>query len=473
DCVSPQHSNIADRPVQFLANKKPPTDKNIKNEPIEEAGTFGLTKETSPKQFDGFEGQLLHKPTLLKTVPEQIGEEIASGTLKNSEEQTQVPCLDAKVGKQAENSGDTKKFNTQIEKEDPEVLQKRYHIGRILGDGNFAVVRLARRRETGQLYAMKIIDKTKLKGKENMLQNEISIMHQCNHPNIVRLIEEFETPNEVWLAMEFVKDGDLFDGITKSVKFSEPVAAVIVADLANALFYLHCRSIVHRDLKPENVLLWRQADGKIRVKLADFGLALEIRRNLYTICGTPTYIAPEILCERGYGLEVDMWALGIITYIMLCGFAPFRTPDRRQSKLFDSIKRGVFVYLSPYWDEVSQAAKDLISQLLVVQPRKRLTALETITHPWVFAEGCTLKLEDPQATMQMDQQRRALRLNLEKRIHEVTSNSHKLNNQFTPVTQPTGPPNNSLPTLFHAVTKPEVVDAKPTPHFPCIYRRIS
>ncbi|KAF6778736.1 hypothetical protein AHF37_01978 [Paragonimus kellicotti] len=138
---------------------------------------------------------------------------------------------------------------------DPEVLQKRYHIGRILGDGNFAVVRLARRRETGQLCAMKIIDKAKLKGKENMLQNEISIMHQCNHPNIVRLIEEFETPKEVWLTMEFVKDGDLFDGITKSVKFSEPVAAVIVADLANALFYLHCRSIVHRDLKPENVLV--------------------------------------------------------------------------------------------------------------------------------------------------------------------------------------------------------------------------
>ncbi|KAA3676113.1 doublecortin-like kinase 3, partial [Paragonimus westermani] len=355
----------------------------------------------------------------------------------------------------------------------PEILQKRYHIGRILGDGNFAVVRLARRRETGQLYAMKIIDKAKLKGKENMLQNEISIMHQCNHPNIVRLIEEFETPNEVWLAMEFVKDGDLFDGITKSVKFSEPVAAVIVADLANALFYLHCRSIVHRDLKPENVLLWRQPDGKIRVKLADFGLALEIRRNLYTICGTPTYIAPEILCERGYGLEVDMWALGIITYIMLCGFAPFRTPDRRQSKLFESIKRGVFVYLSPYWDDVSQAAKDLVSQLLVVQPRKRLTALETIIHPWVFAEGCAMKLEDSQATIQMDQQRRALRLNLEKRIHVVTSDSQALNNPFTPATQPTGLINNSLPTLFHAVTKPEAVNAKPNLHFPDIYRRIS
>ncbi|KAF6778735.1 hypothetical protein AHF37_01977 [Paragonimus kellicotti] len=168
-----------------------------------------------------------------------------------------------------------------------------------------------------------------------------------------------------------------------------------------------------------------------------------------------------------------MWALGIITYIMLCGFAPFRTPNRRQSKLFESIKRGVFVYLSPYWDDVSQAAKDLISQLLVVQPRKRLTALETITHPWVFAEGCTWKLENSQATIQMDQQRRALRLNLEKRIHEVTSNSQALNSQFTAATQPIGPSSNSLPTLFPAVTKPQVVDTKPTLQFPYIYRRIS
>ncbi|TPP60117.1 Serine/threonine-protein kinase DCLK2 [Fasciola gigantica] len=182
---------------------------------------------------------------------------------------------------------------------DTDFLDQRYHIGRTLGDGNFAVVRLARRRDTGQQYAIKMIDKTKLKGKESMLFNEVTIMHRCNHPNIVRLYEEFETPKEIWLSMEYVKDGDLFDGITKSMKYSEVTASGIVRDLAGALFYLHCRSIVHRDLKPENVLLYRQPDGRIRVKLADFGLALEVKRDLHTICGTPTYIAPEILTERG------------------------------------------------------------------------------------------------------------------------------------------------------------------------------
>ncbi|CAH8832502.1 unnamed protein product [Trichobilharzia szidati] len=277
---------------------------------------------------------------------------------------------------------------------DPEFLSKRYHIGRKLGDGNFAIVKLGKRRDTNDQYAVKIIDKNKITGKEAMLLNEISILHHCSHPNIVRLYEEFETSNEIWLVMEFVKDGDLFDGITQATKFTEPVAAGIVSDLANALFYLHCRSIVHRDLKPENVLLLRQKNGQIRVKLADFGLAIVVKRNMFTVCGTPTYIAPEILQESGYGLEVDMWALGIITYIMLCGFAPFRSPNRRQSMLFESIKRGQFVFLSPYWDNISSCAKDLITALLVVTPKSRLTARETLIHPWVFGLGSPSSSEE-------------------------------------------------------------------------------
>ncbi|TGZ49266.1 hypothetical protein CRM22_010916 [Opisthorchis felineus] len=301
---------------------------------------------------------------------------------------------------------------------DSENLRSRYHIGRILGDGNFAVVRLVRRRDTGQKYATKIIDKAKLRGKEMMLHQEITILHSCSHPNIVRLLEEYETPKEIWLVMELVKDGDLFEGITNSVKYSEKVASGIVADIANALFYLHCRYIVHRDLKPENVLMWHQPDGKLRVKLADFGLAVEVRRNLYTVCGTPTYIAPEILSERGYGLEVDLWALGIITYIMLCGFAPFRSPDRRQSQLFESIKRGVFVFLSPYWDEISQGAKDLVNRLLVVTPRKRLTAIETLTHPWVYFEGCS---DNPGRSSKLEKSREEYKKELENEAQNIKS----------------------------------------------------
>ncbi|CAH8437970.1 unnamed protein product [Heterobilharzia americana] len=296
---------------------------------------------------------------------------------------------------------------------DPEFLSKRYQIGRKLGDGNFAVVKLGKRRDTSDQYAIKIVDKNKITGKEAMLLNEIRILHHCSHPNIVRLYEEFETTTEIWLVMEFVTDGDLFDGITQATKFTEPIAAGIVSDLASALFYLHCRSIVHRDLKPENVLLLRQKNGQIRVKLADFGLAIVVKRNMYTVCGTPTYIAPEILEESGYGIEVDMWALGIITYIMLCGFAPFRSPDKRQSKLFESIKRGRFVFLSPYWDNISSYAKDLISALLVISPKSRLTARETLSHPWVFGLG------SPNSTDDFEQRRLDYRKELEEKHNGV------------------------------------------------------
>ncbi|CAH8466817.1 unnamed protein product [Schistosoma rodhaini] len=304
---------------------------------------------------------------------------------------------------------------------DPDYLSKRYQIGRKLGDGNFAIVKLGKRRDTNDQYALKIIEKSKLTGKEAMLLNEIHILHHCRHPNIVRLYEEFETASEIWLVMEFIKDGDLFDGITQATKFTEPIAAGIVSDLASALFYLHCRSIVHRDLKPENILLLRQKNGQIRVKLADFGLALVVKKSMYTVCGTPTYIAPEILEESGYGLEVDMWALGIITYIMLCGFAPFRSTDRRQSKLFESIKRGHFVFLSPYWDNISSHAKDLITALLVITPKSRLTARETLAHPWVFGSGL------PNLSEEFEKRRLDYRNELEKKHNEFKQSMNEKN----------------------------------------------
>eukprot|EP00794_Sanderia_malayensis_P003692 gene3692-4210_t len=119
------------------------------------------------------------------------------------------------------------------------------------------------------------------------------------------------------------------------------------------------------------------------LKLADFGLAMEVTEPIYTVCGTPTYVAPEILRESGYGLRVDMWAAGVITYIMLCGFPPFRSTKRRQSELFDLIQSGSFEFLSPYWDEVSDDARDLVSNLLVVDIPKRYSAEQALSHTWV------------------------------------------------------------------------------------------
>ncbi|KAL3837589.1 hypothetical protein ACJMK2_022937 [Sinanodonta woodiana] len=228
------------------------------------------------------------------------------------------------------------KLERQISNDD--YVYSKYELGRTLGDGNFAVVRYSKLKNIGTEFAMKVIDKSKLKGKEHMVENEIEIMKDCNHPNIVKLYEEYETVDKIYLVMELVK--------------------------------------VHRN-----------KDMTITLKLADFGLAMEVKEPIYTVCGTPTYVAPEILSEIGYGLEVDMWAVGVISYILLCGFPPFRSPDRNQTELFEFIKAGEYEFLSPYWDNISLVAKDLIEHLLVVDKKKRYTATDVLCHSWILCGG--------------------------------------------------------------------------------------
>ncbi|CAD7673266.1 unnamed protein product [Nyctereutes procyonoides] len=268
-------------------------------------------------------------------------------------------------------------------------VHRRYEAGRVLGDGNFAVVRECRHRDTRQAYAMKIIDKAKLRGKEDMVDSEILITQSLSHPNIVQLHEVYETEGEIYLILEYVQGGDLFDALTQSVRFPERDAALLLLDLCRALAHLHGKSIVHRDLKPENLLVQRNEDKSTTLKLADFGLAKHVVRPIFTVCGTPTYVAPEILSEKGYGLEVDMWAAGVILYILLCGFPPFRSPERDQDELFNIIQLGHFEFLAPYWDNISDAAKDLVSRLLVVDPKKRYTAHQVLQHPWIETAGKT------------------------------------------------------------------------------------
>ncbi|XP_009993295.1 PREDICTED: serine/threonine-protein kinase DCLK3 [Chaetura pelagica] len=268
-------------------------------------------------------------------------------------------------------------------------VEKHYEIGRTIGDGNFAVVKECRHCDSKQIYAMKIVDKSKLKGKEDMMESEILIIRSLSHPNIVSLIEVYETEAEIYLILEYVPGGDLFDAIIESVKFTEHDAAVMITDLCEALVYIHSKNIVHRDLKPENLLVQHNADKSTTLKLADFGLAKQVTKPIFTVCGTPTYVAPEILAEKGYGLEVDMWAAGVILYILLCGFPPFRSQDRDQEELFKIIQLGHYEFLSPYWDNISAAAKDLITRLLIVDPQKRYTARQVLQHPWIRTAGKT------------------------------------------------------------------------------------
>ncbi|XP_066555859.1 serine/threonine-protein kinase DCLK1a isoform X1 [Amia ocellicauda] len=269
----------------------------------------------------------------------------------------------------------------------PASIAERYKVGRTIGDGNFAVVRECVERSTGREYALKIINKSKCRGKEHMIQNEVSILRRVKHPNIVLLIEEMDTYTELYLVMELVKGGDLFDAITSTNKYTERDASGMLYNLASAIKYLHSLNIVHRDIKPENLLVYEHQDGSKSLKLGDFGLATLVDGPLYTVCGTPTYVAPEIIAETGYGLKVDIWAAGVITYILLCGFPPFRGSSDDQEALFDQILMGQLDFPLPYWDNISDSAKELITMMLQVEVDQRYTALQVLDHPWVNDDG--------------------------------------------------------------------------------------
>uniref|UniRef100_A0A8D3D9P6 non-specific serine/threonine protein kinase n=1 Tax=Scophthalmus maximus TaxID=52904 RepID=A0A8D3D9P6_SCOMX len=249
----------------------------------------------------------------------------------------------------------------------PASMTERYKVGRTLGDGNFAVVRECVEKSTGREYALKVISKDKCRGKEHMIQSEVSILRRVKHPNIVLLIEEMDTHSELYLVMELVKGGDLFDAITSSNKYTERDASCMLFNLASAIKYLHGLNIVHRDIKPENLLVFEHHDGSKSLKLGDF--------------------APEIVAETGYGLKVDIWAAGVITYILLCGFPPFRGSGKDQEALFEQILRGQLDFPSAYWDNVSDTAKALITGMLQVEVDQRYTAVQMLDHPWVNDDG--------------------------------------------------------------------------------------
>ncbi|XP_016894910.1 serine/threonine-protein kinase DCLK2-like [Cynoglossus semilaevis] len=267
------------------------------------------------------------------------------------------------------------------------IINDKYKVGKVIGDGNFAVVKECVERSTGQEFALKIIDKARCCGKEHLIENEVAVLRRVRHPSIIELIEVDETPTQLFLVMELVKGGDLFDAITSSTKYSERDASAMVFNLAGAIKYLHHMNIVHRDIKPENLLVCEYPDGTKSLKLGDFGLATVVEGPLYTVCGTPTYVAPEIIAETGYGLKVDIWAAGVIAYILLCGFPPFRSENNVQEELFDQILRGKLEFPSPDWDTISLPAKMLISQMLQVNVEARFTADEVLSHPWVTDEA--------------------------------------------------------------------------------------
>jgi serine/threonine protein kinase len=267
-------------------------------------------------------------------------------------------------------------------------VTQKYDVGAVLGSGNYSVVKLAIEKATGQEWAAKIITKKDAGPKGlQMLQTEVDILSSCVHPNIVRLSEVFETDEHYYIIMELIKGGELFDKIVELQSYSERDASRLIHQIISAIAHLHERDIVHRDLKPENLLLANDSIDS-PVLLADFGLSkvVEPASPLNVPVGTPGYVAPEVVqCleddRSTYGLEVDMWAVGVVMYILLCGYPPFYAED--DDEVFDQILTGDFEFPSPHWDSISAEAKDLIKQCLIVDPAKRIKAAAALEHPWV------------------------------------------------------------------------------------------
>ncbi|KAH8675756.1 kinase-like domain-containing protein [Xylariales sp. PMI_506] len=260
-----------------------------------------------------------------------------------------------------------------------------------LGKGHFAEVFLCVEKSTGSKYAVKIFTKhpgMEERSKTDGLQQEIAVLMGVSHPNVLCLKDTFNEKNAVYLVLELAPEGELFNHIVMKQKLTEQETRRLFIQLFQGIKYLHDRNIVHRDIKPENILV---VDKEIHVKLADFGLAKIIGEESFTttLCGTPSYVAPEILAEgrhRKYTKAVDIWSLGVVLYICLCGFPPFS--DELYTRDFpytlsEQIKSGRFDYPSPYWDSVGDPALDLIDSMLVVDPEKRFTVDQCLSHPWI------------------------------------------------------------------------------------------
>eukprot|EP01088_Endostelium_zonatum_P006526 TRINITY_DN18661_c0_g1_i1.p1 TRINITY_DN18661_c0_g1~~TRINITY_DN18661_c0_g1_i1.p1 ORF type:complete len:306 (-),score=75.46 TRINITY_DN18661_c0_g1_i1:126-1043(-) len=276
----------------------------------------------------------------------------------------------------------------------------KYDIGNELGRGAFSVVKLGTVKKSKDKVAIKIIDKKNVGPEyEKNLRMETEILQKVHHPNIIHLKEMIDTKDKIYFVMELVTGGELFDRIVEKGSYSEDDAKDLVRKIVSAVEYLHSKGIAHRDLKPENLLV-KSLDQDTEVKIADFGLSKIIDQDkmMQTACGTPGYVAPEVLQAEGYGDEVDMWSIGVITYILLCGFPPFYSES--VPEVFEQIMKAEYDYPAEYWDEISDEAKDFINHLLVVDVKKRLTAKKALEHNWLKANKAkTGKLAKFQAKM--------------------------------------------------------------------------
>ncbi|XP_051507986.1 calcium/calmodulin-dependent protein kinase type II subunit gamma-like isoform X1 [Myxocyprinus asiaticus] len=276
-----------------------------------------------------------------------------------------------------------------------------YQLYEDLGKGAFSVVRRCVKKSTAQEYAAKIINTKKLSARDHQkLDREARICRLLKHPNIVRLHESISEEGFHYLVFDLVTGGELFEDIVAREYYSEADASHCINQILESVSHIHQHDIVHRDLKPENLLLASKMKGAA-VKLADFGLAIEVQGDQqawFGFAGTPGYLSPEVLRKDPYGKPVDIWACGVILYILLVGYPPFWDED--QHKLYQQIKAGAYDFPSPEWDTVTPEAKNLINQMLTINPAKRITADQALKHPWVCQRSTVASMMHRQETVE-------------------------------------------------------------------------
>ncbi|AET40360.1 serine/threonine protein kinase DUN1 Ecym_5624 [Eremothecium cymbalariae DBVPG len=281
----------------------------------------------------------------------------------------------------------------------------KYIAGKELGSGHYATVKEAVNKSTGEVVAVKIFHPQKNDDikKARQFREETEILMSIDHVNIVKLLERFvepvsKTKVQTYLVLEKINDGELFERIVRKTKLRQDETRALFKQILGGLKYLHDKNIIHRDIKPENILLsirqrkftdelqlgpWDKNEIDIIVKIADFGLAKFTGEMQFTntLCGTPSYVAAEVLSKAGYTSKVDLWSAGVLLYVCLCGFPPF-SDQLAPPSMKEQILRGKFAFYSPYWDDIDDSVLDLISNLLVVNPDQRFSVRDAIAHPW-------------------------------------------------------------------------------------------
>jgi len=296
--------------------------------------------------------------------------------------------------KQPQDSQKLSRVQVGTEAEAGKRMEWCYTVGKELGSGAFSTVCHVKHRASGQSYAMKCVTRSKLsKADDNALHDEVAILKEFNHVHIIKLYDFFIEPDTYYLILEEMSGGELFDRISKKSFYNEKEARDLCQFLLEAMKYCHDRRVAHRDLKPENLLLQNKTDDS-NIKIADFGFAkrVMIPKSLTTQCGTPNYVAPEILKGLKYDEKVDMWSVGVILFILLGGYPPFVGHD--QARLFSKIRSGSFEFKVEFWGDVSEEAKNLISSLLVVNPDNRISASQALENVWITEQPEALEGKD-------------------------------------------------------------------------------